>query len=157
MRRIASASAGATDRTVSLSWCSLPCTGTVLVQTISLTSGSPAIFSSAPLLNSAWVQAMRTEGTPCSRRRASSSTRVVPRAISSSSTITSRPSTSPMIEEIATCSSLMRCLAPRSEEHTSELQSRRDLVCRLLLEKKKKKNRRHIITHKEQKKKLQQN
>src|SRR5690349_23660182 len=31
-----------------------------------------------------------------------------------------------------------RC-ASRSEEHTSELQSRRDLVCRLLLEKKKKK------------------
>src|SRR5690349_23433601 len=29
----------------------------------------------------------------------------------------------------------------RSEEHTSELQSRRDLVCRLLLEKKKKKRR----------------
>src|SRR5690349_23916481 len=29
--------------------------------------------------------------------------------------------------------------AQRSEEHTSELQSRRDLVCRLLLEKKKKK------------------
>src|SRR5690349_23260400 len=28
----------------------------------------------------------------------------------------------------------------RSEEHTSELQSRRDLVCRLLLEKKKKKS-----------------
>src|SRR5690349_22607176 len=29
----------------------------------------------------------------------------------------------------------------RSEEHTSELQSRRDLVCRLLLEKKKQKNK----------------
>src|SRR5690349_23380259 len=29
----------------------------------------------------------------------------------------------------------------RSEEHTSELQSRRDLVCRLLLEKKKKTER----------------
>src|SRR5690349_1920408 len=29
----------------------------------------------------------------------------------------------------------------RSEEHTSELQSRRDLVCRLLLEKKKKKTK----------------
>src|SRR5204862_8129892 len=29
----------------------------------------------------------------------------------------------------------------RSEEHTSELQSRRDLVCRLLLEKKKKRRR----------------
>src|SRR5690349_23917377 len=32
----------------------------------------------------------------------------------------------------------------RSEEHTSELQSRRDLVCRLLLEKKKKQMRRSI-------------
>src|SRR5207247_9714705 len=31
-----------------------------------------------------------------------------------------------------------RTLAERSEEHTSELQSRVDLVCRLLLEKKKK-------------------
>src|SRR3712207_8547917 len=33
-----------------------------------------------------------------------------------------------------------RTRAPRSEEHTSELQSRQYLVCRLLLEKKKKKN-----------------
>src|SRR6266496_6175187 len=31
-----------------------------------------------------------------------------------------------------------RLTSTRSEEHTSELQSRRDLVCRLLLEKKKK-------------------
>src|SRR5438034_8178923 len=31
---------------------------------------------------------------------------------------------------------------PRSEEHTSELQSHSDLVCRLLLEKKKKKHKR---------------
>src|SRR2546427_3912706 len=30
------------------------------------------------------------------------------------------------------------CRAPRSEEHTSELQSQSNLVCRLLLEKKKK-------------------
>src|SRR3989440_3438508 len=34
---------------------------------------------------------------------------------------------------------LERKLQKRSEEHTSELQSRSDLVCRLLLEKKKKK------------------
>src|SRR5438067_4747888 len=33
---------------------------------------------------------------------------------------------------------------PRSEEHTSELQSRFDLVCRLLLEKKKKYHDPHI-------------
>src|SRR2546429_3709500 len=31
----------------------------------------------------------------------------------------------------------IRCIRPRSEEHTSELQSRLHLVCRLLLEKKK--------------------
>src|SRR5258706_10498321 len=36
---------------------------------------------------------------------------------------------------------LRRHLAPRSEEHTSELQSLTNLVCRLLLEKKKKKTR----------------
>src|SRR5438874_10770135 len=45
----------------------------------------------------------------------------------------------------AGCSAVSSFLPPhparrklRSEEHTSELQSRRDLVCRLLLEKKKK-------------------
>src|SRR2546422_1495377 len=39
---------------------------------------------------------------------------------------------------------------PRSEEHTSELQSRLHLVCRLLLEKKKKKinNVLHVCTEK---------
>src|SRR5206468_5059050 len=36
---------------------------------------------------------------------------------------------------------LVEVRAGRSEEHTSELQSRSDLVCRLLLEKKKKKPR----------------
>src|SRR5690349_23661643 len=35
----------------------------------------------------------------------------------------------------------------RSEEHTSELQSRRDLVCRLLLEKKKKQTHMNQHTH----------
>src|SRR2546421_7976335 len=38
---------------------------------------------------------------------------------------------------------IMAMGATRSEEHTSELQSRSDLVCRLLLEKKKKENLRH--------------
>src|SRR5690242_20751728 len=36
----------------------------------------------------------------------------------------------------------------RSEEHTSELQSHVNLVCRLLLEKKKKKKRKHIDNRK---------
>src|SRR5690349_22498262 len=60
---------------------------------------------------------------------------VVSRSASAKSCIMSRPRLAPS----------------RSEEHTSELQSRRDLVCRLLLEKKKKKK-----TIKEKKKKKTQ-
>src|SRR2546421_2935991 len=40
-----------------------------------------------------------------------------------------------------------RRAAPRSEEHTSELQSRSDLVCRLLLEKKKQKRTSVVAPH----------
>src|SRR6266403_2129058 len=39
----------------------------------------------------------------------------------------------------------------RSEEHTSELQSRRDIVCRLLLEKKKKNNNTTFLRKKQKK------
>src|SRR5260221_7861651 len=44
-------------------------------------------------------------------------------------------------ERCSTWRSALYC-AIRSEEHTSELQSHSDLVCRLLLEKKKKENQR---------------
>src|SRR5688572_33459876 len=47
------------------------------------------------------------------------------------------------------------CL-PRSEEHTSELQSQSNLVCRLLLEKKKKKKKKNNKHYKENTKKHQQ-
>src|SRR2546426_2353466 len=40
-----------------------------------------------------------------------------------------------------------RCGEPRSEEHTSELQSPCNLVCRLLLEKKKKNPKNHQISN----------
>src|SRR5690606_40647542 len=40
-------------------------------------------------------------------------------------------------DEVASGQPGMRARATRSEEHTSELQSRENLVCRLLLEKKK--------------------
>src|SRR6266536_6081954 len=43
---------------------------------------------------------------------------------------------------------------PRSEEHTSELQSRVDIVCRLLLEKKKKKYCHMLLNKKKQYRKL---
>src|SRR5437588_7761103 len=48
------------------------------------------------------------------------------------------PSTAPRTSARPSC-----CAASRSEEHTSELQSHSDLVCRLLLEKKKKQ---HCLT-----------
>src|SRR5882724_13198337 len=44
-------------------------------------------------------------------------------------------------------------LLSRSEEHTSELQSLRHLVCRLLLEKKKKQKNQHYSKKKKKKKK----
>src|SRR2546425_6334486 len=43
------------------------------------------------------------------------------------------------------------CLAPRSEEHTSELQSLAYLVCRLLLEKKKNRSTAFKLTGQEHK------
>src|SRR5436309_9945862 len=49
------------------------------------------------------------------------------------------------------CRTATRCRSTgsldfRSEEHTSELQSRENLVCRLLLEKKKKKKKTNLTT-----------
>src|SRR6266704_912982 len=43
----------------------------------------------------------------------------------------------PTVQNDVDCARAALALVPRSEEHTSELQSRFDLVCRLLLEKKK--------------------
>src|SRR2546422_2554104 len=43
------------------------------------------------------------------------------------------------LRDISDATALLAVQGPRSEEHTSELQSRLHLVCRLLLEKKKKK------------------
>src|SRR2546430_11332892 len=44
------------------------------------------------------------------------------------------------LDEVGTASFAQAIADERSEEHTSELQSQSNLVCRLLLEKKKKKN-----------------
>src|SRR5688572_32756304 len=70
-------------------------------------------------------------GSPCERRSRVSSNRV-----SVSLTRRRTPDSS---------ESRDKCQTPRSEEHTSELQSQSNLVCRLLLEKKKKKHKQHII------------
>src|SRR5467141_4117617 len=75
-------------------------------------------------------------------RRPPSIVGLTPPAGSSSST-----RRGPAMKAIATSSSF------RSEEHTSELQSHLNLVCRLLLEKKKKKHKRHNKQKKQKKKK----
>src|SRR3712207_6933941 len=55
-----------------------------------------------------------------------------------SSTLSLRTFTSPVLSlAISSAIGLTTWHGPRSEEHTSELQSRQYLVCRLLLEKKK--------------------
>src|SRR5712664_4662899 len=56
------------------------------------------------------------------------------------------------VEVTAVCSSESSGVAGRSEEHTSELQSRSELVCRLLLEKKKKKKKKQKTRKKKTKK-----
>src|SRR5216683_6583281 len=56
-------------------------------------------------------------------------------------------------ENLVPLADLVVSAGARSEEHTSELQSRSDLVCRLLLEKKKKKIKKKKKKKKEKKKK----
>ena len=86
--------------------------GTELVHTISETSSAAASFSSAPSANRPCVQAMLIDLGSWWRSTERSSITVVPRAISSSRTMTSRSATSPMIEEMDTLSSLNRSFAP---------------------------------------------
>src|SRR5690606_41027185 len=71
---------------------------------------------------------------PISVRPAQSSRRGKRLAISSPVYCATQPSESLNRRMATKCGS-----SPRSEEHTSELQSRENLVCRLLLEKKKQK------------------
>src|SRR2546421_6940204 len=53
-----------------------------------------------------------------------------------------------MADSASSLQELLLLLLERSEEHTSELQSRSDLVCRLLLEKKKRKDKHQRNFHK---------
>src|SRR5688572_31498024 len=57
----------------------------------------------------------------------------------------------------ASCASRATRGRPRSEEHTSELQSQSNLVCRLLLEKKKKKTKKKKKNKQKNKKSNQKN
>src|SRR5699024_11485484 len=69
-----------------------------------------------------------------SLRRSTSSRRDLSASAFSSASLTILSMSSS--ERLELDSMVIFCSLPRSEEHTSELQSRFDLVCRLLLEKK---------------------
>jgi hypothetical protein len=83
----------------------------VLVHTISVTSQA-ASLSSELSANRPCVHATATERTWRSRSRSSSSNTVVPREISSSRMMASRPVTSPMMAVMVTLVSLIRSFAP---------------------------------------------
>src|SRR5690349_23488923 len=70
----------------------------------------------------------------------------IPTQRNRSETVASRPSGSSQTRtgSIPRSAGARGGSSTRSEEHTSELQSRRDLVCRLLLEKKKKSSRKSL-------------
>src|SRR5262249_57321657 len=100
----------------------------------SLAFRSPATRIPFAPFGSRFARQARRRGSCCSRPRQNSGkwTRRVARHPTESSV------TRPVDAQSVTANSSM----PRSEEHTSELQSLTNLVCRLLLEKKKnKKNR----------------
>src|SRR2546425_837467 len=104
------------------------------VQTCALPISSRWTATSGPT----W---MRATSAPCRRspvREVGPSRRFSrPRAKSSSAARTSRRRTITTAGRASSRSSGRKYVPPRSEEHTSELQSLAYLVCRLLLEKKK--------------------
>src|SRR5215471_9679417 len=84
----------------------------------------------------------RCAGAAAVKARSARPSSPVPKYAHHRQAVRARPSTAAATSEPVTSwrEALMPTAAtdsPRSEEHTSELQSRRDLVCRLLLEKKK--------------------
>src|SRR3989449_2801588 len=103
----------------------------VLAGTATTLALSSACLKAATLLMSGLRVPERTAAPRAARARSTS----VPTAIRPAAISSLRPS----LERIATSAATPR----RSEEHTSELQSRLHLVCRLLLEKKKKQITRH--------------
>src|SRR2546427_2540270 len=102
-----------------------------------------------PVLTSIWpdwalrlVTAMAASTTFCSwdwTVAASRPSRVADKVAVSRSCTTSTEPSADNCTTLAGCACAEAAFCARSEEHTSELQSQSNLVCRLLLEKKKKK------------------
>src|SRR5437773_8931446 len=103
----------------------------MLVVTVPHHTGSPlfpytTLFRSNGIPRRAAANIVRANGRPLGRKRQSLSPGRTPSSASA-----------PVRRHTRSAKSPYAMVAPRSEEHTSELQSHHDLVCRLLLEKKK--------------------
>src|SRR2546429_4450646 len=105
------------------------------------TSTAPANLSSAARLSSSFRSAASAQS---SVRRGTANSAGVGMSRRSNCEMWSDSADSTSSTKRANESESRSLTTPRSEEHTSELQSRLHLVCRLLLEKKKKK---HIQCH----------
>src|SRR2546427_2929072 len=88
----------------------------------------------------------RTSTGPIARRGPGARNRIYRGSAIPPSTITASRRPQPFSHTVAILPSETSSPAIRSEEHTSELQSQSNLVCRLLLEKKKKKNNTKIVS-----------
>src|SRR5688572_31597550 len=83
-----------------------------------------------------------------SSRRSSGRSHRARRRSASTSSLKHRPAAASPPSSTSSTPSIPATLGPaRSEEHTSELQSQSNLVCRLLLEKKKKKKNYDVIVN----------
>src|SRR6266478_8450628 len=124
-------------------------------------SADPIVISTSlsPSRPCVTMRASEFRGTRSAKRRANVRvTCTLPPGSGGSSTFVTRPICTPASRTVApsispptSVNSAVRAYLRRSEEHTSELQSQSNLVCRLLLEKKKKKEE-HILKIKNKKK-----
>src|SRR2546427_518261 len=103
----------------------------------SLCDSSCSIWRCCAISRCVRTRALRTAG-----RKGLVTKSTAPRFSPSSSQWGSVSAVRKMMGICAVCRSALRRRQTRSEEHTSELQSQSNLVCRLLLEKKKKKTER---------------
>src|SRR5699024_11794815 len=101
---------------------------TIIVPSVAINEGSLNLATSTPLIN--------PNNVPIPIIAINVSHIGIPKLYKTPPIIAAHIITVPIDKSIPPV--IMTKVTPRSEEHTSELQSRFDLVCRLLLEKKKK-------------------
>src|SRR6266540_804580 len=130
-----------------IAWARAPATVRFPPQTLRFTTAGRMACSAGQLVASTFLRSTKRKSASQLRRRCAARRRLEPLLKFGSSRASRRLRRKPRATR-APCR-----LTSRSEEHTSELQSHHDLVCRLLLEKKKKNKNKKIIKKKKKNKK----